>query len=1068
MAVCGQCGTENPDIAKFCLACGSPIEAPAQPDEEERRPISAVFCDMVGSTSRGEELDPEDMLALLEPYYARLRGVLDQHGGTVEKFVGDAVVAVFGAPVAHEDDPERAVRAGLAIIDQIRELNEEDPSRDLRVRVGITTGEAIVALGPRSQERGLAWGDVLNTAARLQGSAPVNGIIVDERTHRASAKTIEFRELEPIVAKGKADPVAAWEVVGVKDTSHPTSTDVPLVGREQELETLRVALLGVRDRSKPALATVIGEPGMGKSRLVHETVERAEDATVLWGRCLSYGEGITYWPVAQMVRRAAGILGSDPGEEVAAKLDTLLHALPTTNVDELRTVAAALSNLLGAPTTPLGTFAADQISQAELHWGIRRTFELLAAEQPLVLVFEDLHWAEPTLLDLILHVLEAGAAIFVLCSARPELRESQPAFVVETDSRTVIELEPLPEEAGRVLVGSLISELGLDAAAVERLVANARGNPLFLEETARMLLDAGVTDQEQIEALSVPTSLQGVVGGRLDALPAPERRVTQHASVAGSVFWSGASAKLEEDKVDVDPLLEAVAQRDVLREHPTSTVAGEREWEFKHILLREVAYGRLPRKRRASLHVRFSDWIEELPSAADEFVEILAYHLEQACLIGHDVGFSDVEPPLDRAISALTRAAERAMQREGSHEARRYYERALALVPEDQEETRLELQLRRARILIVVGEFGEADEGLREVVERAQALGRFDLRCEALIFRANVAYIQGRGADATAAATEAETIASLLGDRRLQARAAYESAAILSYFQGEMTQTLDKLFQALALAEEEEDWRLQREGHLRLGVECLNAGQFARAEEHLVRCIELARQGGSLRDEARASFFLAAYVKYHCHGEVEEAEALLRQAMEWFERMSEGMFRVLALRHLALVALERRELEEAERLLQEALALVLERAPSEAADIYCVLVEVFVRQGKIAEARVLADLALSSVLEDDPEAQAKAWLTDALARAAAGEPYRMLEGYLESAARLAELQKWFQLAEGSRALAHVLADADRNAAVVELQRAEEACKHTDANALLGLIGRDLSELGAAAGHPAAG
>src|SRR5215211_8703288 len=314
MPFCISCGTENPGIAKFCLACGTPLATapPPPPAEEERKPITALFVDIVGSTSRAEGLDPEDVLALLDPYYARLRAGLERHGGTVEKFIGDAVVALFGAPLAHEDDPERALRAGLAILDEMAALNEEDPEARLSVRVGITTGDVIVALGARvSEGQGMAWGDVMNTAARVQSAAPVDGVLVDERTYLATRKAIRYEEHEPIQAKGKAEPVQVWVAAGIEAAKGSAAAGGRLVGRDDELARVIALWETVRD-SGSGRAVLVGEPGIGKSRLVAEVVART-DAVVYTGRCLSYGEGITYWPIIEVLRQAAGITAGDDG-----------------------------------------------------------------------------------------------------------------------------------------------------------------------------------------------------------------------------------------------------------------------------------------------------------------------------------------------------------------------------------------------------------------------------------------------------------------------------------------------------------------------------------------------------------------------------------------------------------------------------------------------------------------------------------------------------------------------------------------------------------------------------------
>ena len=433
MTVCSNCGEQNPDRARFCLECGSPLTeaAPAPPPvvDEERKLDTLVFVDLVGSTALAESLDPEDVLSLLELYYTRLRAELERTGGTVEKYIGDAIVTHFGVPVAHEDDPERAVRAALAILETVVALNAEDRIREIQVRIGIATGEVIVTHGQRAEEgKGIAWGDVLNTAARIESAAPVGGILVGEETYRATAHVIEYSEHEPIEAKGKAEPVRVWQALGLREApARGRGRDAPLVGRGAEVDRLLALWESVRANGTPALATIIGDPGIGKSRLLTEVGHRAGEAgDVLWGRCLSYGEGITYWPVVEIIEGAAGILKSDDSETVSAKLGALLENLGADDPDQLRTIGTALSNLIGEPSTQQGTSAAVEISQAELHWGIRRLLELLAVKRPLVLVFEDLHWAEPTLFDLIDFLREAAGPILVLGSARREL-EGAPA-----------------------------------------------------------------------------------------------------------------------------------------------------------------------------------------------------------------------------------------------------------------------------------------------------------------------------------------------------------------------------------------------------------------------------------------------------------------------------------------------------------------------------------------------------------------------------------------------------------------------------------------------------------------
>src|SRR5581483_6102569 len=568
---CPSCGEENPPKAKFCLDCGTPLASVAPPPPspaappvvgEERKLDTLVFVDLVGSTALAESLDPEDVLSLLELYYTRLRAELERHGGTVEKYIGDAIVTHFGVPVGHEDDPERAVRAALAILDTVEALNAEDPIRQIQVRIGIHTGEVIVRHGNRAEEgKGLAWGDALNTAARIESAAPAMGILVGEETFRASRHAIEYREHEPIEAKGKAEPVRVWEVVG---------------GREAELARLVAVWEQVCTEGRPALATVLGEPGVGKSRLVDELAGRISDrGTVLWGRCLAYGEGITYWPVIE-------ILESDPRETVSAKLGTLLESLGTDDLDQLRTMASALANLIGVPRTPRGTYSATEISQAELHWGVRRVLELLAAMRPLALVFEDLHWAEPTLLEFIEFLGDAGAPVLLVGSARPELATIRPALVTESERRVSISLDALDDSASEALLAKLVDVNGLPPGDyTKQLLRNAAGNPLFLEETVRMLAESGALSRGGTSIdIAVPTSLQAMIGARLDGLPDEDKSVAQHASVVGMVFWSGAVSELHGG--ETEPRLQALEERDLVRARAESSIANEREWAFKH------------------------------------------------------------------------------------------------------------------------------------------------------------------------------------------------------------------------------------------------------------------------------------------------------------------------------------------------------------------------------------------------------------------------------------------------------------------------------------------------------
>src|SRR4051812_10175478 len=638
--VCPSCGEANPAKFRLCGFCGSPLAAAPAPSEE-RKVITAIFVDLVGSTARSENLDPEDVKSLVAPYHARVRGELEAHGGTFEKFSGDAILALFGTPRAHEDDPERAIRAALAVRQGIAELNEEDEWLDLHIRTGIHTGEALVMLGARPGEgEWSAAGDVLNTAARIQSAAPTDGILVSRTTYLATMGSFAFSAAEPIQAKGKAEPVEVWEVVGTQDgTGAEQHRETELVGRQAELAELTAFSDELLEERSAGLAAIVGAPGVGKSRLLLEFVRRLEERfTVHRGKCLSYGEGITYWPIVEILKSAAGILQSDDRDNSAQKLDTFLETLATDDLDELRTIASALSNLIGIPTTPRGTYVTSEISQAELHWGIRRVLQLLAAERPTAVVVEDLHWAEPTLLELISYVLEgeAEAPLALICTARPELADVAPGFVGTEGRRRTVDLQTLGPEAATALLTDLTGNAAFaETPFAEKLIANAGGNPLFLEETVQMLRDEGLLElerwqSEEMRDVPIPTSVQGLISSRLDRLDTKEKRLAHHASVIGAVFWAGAVAHLgsEEGAASEDPSsgLAELERRDFVAHLRESTVADDEEYSFKHILMRDVAYGQVPKGRRAQLHLGFSEWVERLPSSGDEFVEIVAWH----------------------------------------------------------------------------------------------------------------------------------------------------------------------------------------------------------------------------------------------------------------------------------------------------------------------------------------------------------------------------------------------------------------------------------------------------------
>lgn len=1062
--VCAQCGTENPDIAKFCLACGSQLanQEPEHAPEEERKVVTALFTDIVGSTASAEKLDPEDVHARLAPYYARVRRELESFGGTVEKFIGDAVVALFGAPAAHEDDPERAVRAALAITAAIAELNEEDAWLDLHLRTAVHTGEALVIVGASAVEGlGMAAGDVMNTAARLQGGAPVDGIVVGEATYRATEHVIEYRAAEPVQAKGKAEPIPIWEVLGEKSAPRRPEVRGRLIGREEELERFADVWDRALTGSGPQLVTVIGGPGMGKSRLLVELCERVGvEATAYWGRCLPYGEGITYWPVTDIFKDAAGIRHDDDTEGMSRKLGAFLESLPTDDSNELRTMAAALANLLGAATTPKGTYVVEEIGQAELHWGIRRALELLATTRPLLLVFEDLHWAEPTLLELLLTMVDGTAPLLIVGTARPELADTAPPFARQDVNRHLLQLEPLGREESEALLEALLGA-EIVGERMAKVLETAAGNPLYLEETVEMLASKGLLEGDGPDALPVPDSLMALIGARLDALPGREKRVAQHASVVGVVFWSGAIAHLLGSNGDLGTSLEALARRDVVRFVSESSVVGDSEYAFKHVLLRDVAYERLPKGRRAEMHLRFAEWLSRRGTAQDEFVEIEAYHLEQSCLLARGVARAPIEPPVLAAIDALKRSAEKAKRREGMREADRFYARAIELAGDDHAEQSVEIRLGRSRALDALGDPRAARAGYEDVAESALELGLRNLRGAALLYLANSDQRQGLAAEARSRLAEAETLASELGERPLQIRTLFESANLHAWFEADPDGAADLLRQAIELTEALGDLALRIEARMRLGSVLFNVGDLAGAERALTEAAKLAGETGSFRDDARISSLLA-YVAYF--RDLDEAERLALQALEWLERTSDSYLELQNLRVLAKCALRRGDPVAAEEYLQPALPLALEGGGWVLSEVYRYLVEAHVAQGRLDDARDLVSFASRSLPEEDPYARAAVLLAEGIVAAATDEPATASTAFTESLGILEENRLVTDLGEARVAFARSLRRlGEVTGARIELERARTIFAEMEARAFVEEIDAELRELAAGAG-----
>ncbi len=657
MRVCAACGEENSERARFCSACGESFDRP-EAGGEERKLVSVLFVDLVGFTDRSDRADPEDVRATLRPYHERVKADIERFGGTVEKFIGDAVMAVFGAPVSHEDDAERAVRAGLRILETIEQLRAE--GLELAVRAAVTTGEAVVALDARPERgEGIVAGDVVNTAARLQSSAATGTIVVDEVTMRSAEARIAFEPLDPVVAKGKSDPIPVWRALDARSrVGEPeTGTTTPFVGREHERRVLHETFLRVERESTPQLVTVVGEPGVGKSRLVTELRQTLDDRDelVTWrhGRCLPYGDGITFWALGEVVKAEAGVLESDDRDEAAAKLEQAVTTL-FDDASEREWLTSRIAPLVGAGADS-GAVGRDEVFAA---W--RRFLEAMAARRPFVLVMEDVHWADEALLDFLEHLLDWAAPVplLVIATARPEFYERRPGWSGGKRNATTISVSPLSSEDTARLLQGLLDRALLPAETQESILERVGGNPLYTEQFARMLAERGDTSE-----LPLPESVQALIAARLDTLPPETKSLLQDASVVGRTFWTGAVAVIGSRGTDqVQSGIRELVRREFVRPVRVSSVKGQDEFSIWHALVRDVAYQQIPRARRAAKHAAAAAWIEETAEerAADQ-AEILVHHYEQALELSRAAG-EDHADLLDQLGRALVLAGDRAMQ----------------------------------------------------------------------------------------------------------------------------------------------------------------------------------------------------------------------------------------------------------------------------------------------------------------------------------------------------------------------------------------------------------------------
>jgi class 3 adenylate cyclase/tetratricopeptide (TPR) repeat protein len=713
MVTCAVCGEENPERARFCLNCGTPLAATG--GREARKVVTVVFSDLAGSTSLGERLDPESLGRVMARWFEAMRAVLEHHGGTVQKFIGDAVMAVFGVPALHEDDAVRAVRAAGELRRELEALNR-DLARDwgvtLAMRTGINTGEVVA--GDPGVGDALVLGDAVNVAARLEQAAAPGEVLLGEPTWRLVRDAVQVEPVAPLALKGKDRPVAAYRLLSVTPgaAGHARRLDAPMVGRERPLRLLRDVFEAAAADRACHLVTVLGAAGVGKSRLAAELLaEVGRRATVLRGRCLSYGEGITWWPVTEVLRAAAGLTDADDPGTARARLEAALAG-----EERAADIADRLAGLLGL-AEPAG-------GPEELPWAVRRLLEALARERPLVVLLDDLHWAEPTLLDLVEHVADwsRDAPIVLCCLARPELLEARPGWGGGKLNASTLLLQPLGAADSERLVEHLLGRVTLAEDARRHIVETAEGNPLFVEELLGMLIDDGLlvradggwTPTADLAAVPVPTSIATLLSARMEQLDREERAVVGRASVIGQTFYRDAVAELSDaDRAAVGGSLTALVRKELVR-HAASDLAGQDAFRFRHLLLRDAAYAGLPKALRAELHERFARWLEAAAGERlREHPELLAHHLECAYRLRAELGPVDERGrALARsAAERLTQAGRRALGLGDMPAVAKLLQRAVELLPADAP-GRPELLVDLGAALLETGAIEQADAAL--------------------------------------------------------------------------------------------------------------------------------------------------------------------------------------------------------------------------------------------------------------------------------------------------------------------------------------------------------------------
>ena len=893
----------------------------------ERKFATVLFVDLVGSTSLLTRTDPEVFRRRIRSFLDEVRACVELHGGMLEERAGDAALAAFGLPQAHEDDAERAVRAAFGIHEKVRELG-------LEVRSGIASGEVLFD----EVATGFATGEAVNTAARLQQHAAPGEILLGPGAYRLTAARVEAEDAGLLELKGLDGPLRAWRALRVLDRPvQPQLARAPLVGRRAELDLLELTYERAVQNGRAHLVTIFGEPGVGKSRLVREFVDALEGAVVLSGRCLPYGEGITYWPLAEMIKTAAGISDDDPLDEAFEKLRDCCE-------DE------AVADLLGLASGVLQALRGER-GQQEISWAARELMEQLAAAQPLVLVFEDIHWAEEPLLDLVEHLAAwVRAPLLMICLARPELLDIKPAWGGGRLRATAIELEPLSPEESDELAAALFADGALSPEVCRKLLEKTEGNPLFVEETVRMIAES--EDGRLPER--IPDTLQSLIAARIDRLPAETKTLLLRASVIGRTFWDGAIRHLAPDLEGIDRLLEDLLQRDFVLSEPRSTITGERAFRFKHVMIREVAYAAVTKVARAQYHARFAEWLHE--RTGDELLEIRAYHLDHAADLLEEL---DGAPPKElaaEAAAALEVAGKRAFAREVFRSARKLLARAVELEPT------LERRFLAARAAWRTGDFVVVTAEMERVRDEAEGAGDTLLEARALTALADAHLRQSRMEGGTecierALALLADETDSEAHFEALLVRAAFASAVLDL---PEVVRYYEEAF-SVGLAAGRKD--MQTIAAQALAQAHIARLELDRAEPLLTKAHALAEESGSVR--AKTNTMMALGMLHQVRGELDGAAKLYEQVRVAAAEMGAATWLGHAQSRLGFVALEQGEPKRAEKLFREAIRTLGGLGEKQLSEEYALLAIALAEQGRAEEAEQYA-MKLDELVEVDP------------------------------------------------------------------------------------------------------